>query len=235
VLLVDADPQANATSGLGHDRKTIAHGTYEALMGISNPDETILSGGLPGLFLLPSSVALTGAQIELVETQEREFKMRKMFSALTAQYDYIFIDCPPSLGLITLNALVASNSVLIPLQCEYFALEGLSQLIDTVNLVRHSLNQSLEIEGVVLTMADFRTRLTDEVIKEVKEFFKDKTYQTTIPRSIRLSEAPGFGKPIILYDRASTGAQKYEALAEEFLSRQAPPQMQEQAQNRGQG
>ncbi|MBU4304735.1 MAG: AAA family ATPase [Candidatus Omnitrophica bacterium] len=220
VLIVDADPQANATSGLGIDKKTVQRGAYEALMGIAALEEIVLSGPVQNLFVAPSSVSLTGAEIELVDTPQREFRMKAMFGATKEQYDFIFIDCPPSLGLLTLNVLVAADSVIIPLQCEYYALEGLSQLMDTISLVKKSLNPLLAIEGVVLTMADYRTRLTGEVIKEVQEYFKDKVFESIIPRNIRLSEAPGFGQPILLYDPFSIGALKYESLAKELIARQ---------------
>lgn len=220
VLLVDSDPQANASSGVGLDKQTARQGTYEVLMGLADVRQTITKGPLNALSVLPSNVALTGAEIELVELEKREFKMQQALSPIRDEYDFIFIDCPPSLGMLTLNALVAADSVIIPLQCEYYALEGLSQLMNTINLVQQSLNPRLEVEGVILTMADFRTRLTQEVIKEVQEFFQDKVYNTVIPRSIRLSEAPGFGKPIILYDKFSTGALKYKSLSEEFLAKQ---------------
>jgi chromosome partitioning protein len=220
-LLIDADPQANATSGLGFDKKAAQKGTYELLMGIAEPHEVIIKGPVDNLDIIQSSVSLTGAEIELVDLHAREFKLRDKLEQLKQDYEFIFIDCPPSLGLLTLNCLVAADSVIIPLQCEYYALEGLSQLMDTVTLVKQSLNNKLMLEGVILTMADFRTRLTGEVIKEVQDFFKDGVYKTIIPRSIKLSEAPGFGKPIMLYDKFSVGAQRYQSLALEFLAKQS--------------
>ncbi len=222
VLLIDADPQANATSGVGLDKKAQRPGVYELLMGPNSVEETIIAGPMDNLFVIPSNVALTGAEIELVGQTQREFRLRRALGAIREQYDFIFIDCPPSLGLLTLNALVAADSVIIPLQCEYYALEGLSQLMSTINLVNKSLNRKLSVEGVILTMADFRTRLTSEVIKEVREYFQDRVFETIVPRSIRLSEAPGFGKPIMLYDKFSIGALKYEKLAQELLNRQKP-------------
>ncbi|MFH1094094.1 MAG: AAA family ATPase [Candidatus Omnitrophota bacterium] len=222
VLLVDADAQANATSGVGLDKKAQRSGVYELLMGVSSAADTIVAGPMDNFFVIPSNVALTGAEIELVDLEQREFRLAQALSSIREQFDFIFIDCPPSLGLVTLNALVAADSVIIPLQCEYYALEGLSQLVSTINLVNKSLNPRLLIEGVILTMADFRTRLTSEVIKEVREYFKERVFTTIVPRTIRLSEAPGFGKPIILYDKFSIGALKYEKLAQELLSRQKP-------------
>jgi chromosome partitioning protein len=220
VLLIDSDPQANATSGVGLDKKAQRSGVYEMLMGLSAAQDSIIAGPVDNLSIIPSNVALTGAEIELVDQPQREFRLRQALQEIKNDFDFIFIDCPPSLGLLTLNALVAADSVIIPLQCEYYALEGLSQLMSTINLVTGSLNRNLNIEGVVLTMADFRTRLTDEVIKEVREYFKEKVYDTIVPRTIRLSEAPGFGKPIMLYDRFSVGALKYEKIASEFLNKQ---------------
>lgn len=219
-LLIDADPQANATSGMGLDKKSAQKGTYELLMGLASAEEVIVKGPVDNLKVIQSSVALTGAEIELVDMPAREYKLRDKLQSLKQEYDYIFIDCPPSLGLLTLNCLVAADSVMIPLQCEYYALEGLSQLMDTVGLVKQALNNKLQLEGVILTMADFRTKLTGEVIKEVQSFFKDKVYKTIIPRSIRLSEAPGFGQPIMLYDKLSVGSQRYKALAKEILAKQ---------------
>ncbi|MCK4993945.1 MAG: ParA family protein [Candidatus Omnitrophica bacterium] len=220
VLLIDADPQANATSGVGLDKKAERPGTYDVLMGLCSASEAVVAGPMDDLFVIPSHVALTGAEIELVDLPSREYRLTKALGAIRGQYDFIFIDCPPSLGLLTLNALVAADSVIIPLQCEYYALEGLSQLVSTINLVNNSLNPKLSIEGVILTMADFRTRLTGEVIKEVREYFKERVFQTIVPRSIRLSEAPGFGKPIMMYDKFSIGAIKYEKIAGEFLNNQ---------------
>ena len=186
-----------------------------------NPaSDTMVKGPMENLRIIPASVALTGAEIELVDQDRREYRLEQALEPIKEQFDFIFIDCPPSLGLLTLNALVAADSVIIPLQCEYYALEGLSQLMATLELVRNSLNPKLKVEGVILTMADFRTRLTGEVIKEVQEFFQGKVFQTIVPRTIRLSEAPGFGKPIMLYDKFSIGALKYEKLAGELLSRQ---------------
>jgi len=219
-LLIDADPQANATSGVGVNKREITRSIYDCIMGLAGPDELIRTTAVANLFIIPSHASLTGAEVELVAAPQREYRLREITRSLRERFDFIFIDCPPSLGLLTLNALVAADSVIIPLQCEYYALEGLTQLMDTVSRVKRALNIGLEIEGVVLTMADFRTKLTDEVIREVKEHFKNKVFTSIIPRSVRLSEAPGFGQPILLYDAQSIGAQKYALLAEEFLQRQ---------------
>ncbi len=220
ILLVDADPQANATSGLGINKKAVVRGTYELLMGMADFQEVVVAGPMKNLSIIPSSAALTGAEIELIGVERREYKMSVVLAPARGKFDYIFIDCPPSLGLLTLNSLVAADSVIIPLQCEYYALEGLSQLMDTLSLIKKSLNPNLEVEGVILTMADFRTKLTGEVIDEARGFFKEKVFEAIVPRSVRLSEAPGFGKPIMLYDRFSIGALKYAALAKEFIRRE---------------
>jgi len=197
ILLVDSDPQGNATSGVGVNKNEIEKSAYDVLLNRSTAKEAIISEVLPNLDILPCNINLTGAEIELVGVISRETRLRKALAVVKDEYDYILIDSPPSLALLTLNAFVASNSILIPIQCEFYALEGVSQLIKTIHLIRDSLNPELEVEGVLLTMADFRTNLTTEVIKEIKEFFKDKVYKTIIPRNIKLSEAPSFGKPII--------------------------------------
>lgn len=217
VLLVDIDPQANATSGLGIDKNSLKRSVYNVLLEETALAEIVVPTAVPNFSLAPSHLDLTGAEIELVGLIQREFRLKKALEAVRPEFDFIFIDCPPSLGLLTINALAASDSVIIPIQCEYFALEGLSQLARTMNLVKDNLNARLEIEGVLLTMADYRTNLTDEVINEARSYFARKVYQTVIPRNIRLSEAPGFGKPIVLYDRKSLGAQKYLELCQEIL------------------
>jgi chromosome partitioning protein len=217
VMLIDLDPQANATSGLGIDRRTLKKSTYNVLIEESPISDILLNTIIPGLFLAPSSLDLTGAEIELVGALGRENRLKRALEPEKANFDLIIIDAPPSLGLLTINSLCAADSVLIPVQCEYYALEGLTQLSNTVNLVKNNLNTSLTIEGVFLTMADFRTNLSREVIQEVKNYFKEKVYSTIIPRSIKLSEAPSFGKPIALYDKQSLGAQKYEELSREIL------------------
>lgn len=217
VLLIDIDPQGNATSGVGVNKNEIVQSVYDVLLNRCSPQEAILHNVYPRLDVIPCNINLTGAEIELVGVLSRETRLRKAIEALTASYDYVFIDSPPSLGLLTLNALVASDAVLIPIQCEFYALEGVSQLLNTINLIREGLNRSLHIQGVLLTMADFRTNLTTEVIKEIRNYFQDKVYETIIPRNVKLSEAPSFGKPIMKYDPASIGARRYTELAAEFL------------------
>jgi chromosome partitioning protein len=217
ILLIDIDPQANATSGVGIDKKSIKQTIYHVFINQIDLSEIIMQTSVDNLFIAPADTHLTGAQVELVSSFNREYKLKTGIKNVKEFYDFIVIDCPPSLGLITINALAAADSVLIPLQCEYYAMEGLTQLLHTIKLIQDNLNPSLEVEGVVLTMADYRTNLTNEVIDEAKEFFKEKIYDTVIPRSIRLSEAPGYGKPIILYDDKSHGAESYRRLSEEIL------------------
>lgn len=217
VLVVDLDPQANATSGLGVDKRAVHPSVYEGLLQRVPLAELVRPTEIPNLSLIPSHASLSGAEVELTQHAEREYQLQQALAPLRDQFDWIFLDCPPSLGYLTLNALVAADSVLIPLQCEYYALEGLTQLVEVLRQVQRGLNPKLEIQGVVLTMADQRTRLTSDVIREVREFFKEKVYQTVIPRSIRLSEAPSYGKPVALYAPASIGAERYTALAGELL------------------
>jgi len=217
VLLVDLDPQANATSGIGINKHNIQKSTYHVLLEELGIKEILQPTGINNLCLAPSNLDLTGAEVELVNLLGREYRLKKALQVEKDNFDFIFIDLPPSLGLITINGLCAADSVLIPVQCEYYALEGLTQLVHTVNLVKEHLNPSLDIEGVLLTMADFRTNLAKEVIQEVRNYFHEKVYHTIIPRNVRLTEAPGFGKPIALYDKESIGAQKYEELSQEFL------------------
>ena len=217
VLLVDLDPQANATSGLGINKHNIQKSTYHVLLDELELKEIVQATGINNLWLAPSNLDLTGAEVELVSVIGREYRLKKALQKEKDNFDFIFIDSPPSLGLLTINGLSAADSVLIPVQCEYYALEGLTQLISTVNLVKNNLNPELKIEGVLLTMADLRTNLAKEVVQEVRNYFQDKVYRTIIPRSIRLSEAPGFGKPVVLYDKESIGAQKYEELSQEVL------------------
>lgn len=214
VLLVDLDPQANATGGLGVDKRGLSRSIYHLLVEGAPWEEVVLSTKIPRLKLIPSQPALSGAEVEMVGLENRESRLRSILEPLRGLNDLILIDCPPSLGLLTVNALTAADSVLIPLQCEYYALEGLSQLLETVKMVQAGLNDRLGVEGVVLTMADFRTKLTGDVIHEVRNFFGSKVYDVIVPRSVRLSEAPSRGLPITLYDPSSSGAQAYRALAE---------------------
>lgn len=217
-LLIDMDPQGNATSGLGVDKSSITKSIYDVLLNDVLLVDIIQNIHLKNLFIAPSSVDLTGAEIELVGAVAREYKLKNALRNIQDDYDYIIIDTPPSLGLLTINSLTACNSLLIPLQCEYYALEGLTKLLNTIDLVKKNLNPQIEIEGVVLTMADFRTRLAHEVIGEIRSYFHDKVYKTIIPRNVKLSEAPGYGKPIALYDEGSLGAQKYKELTQEILN-----------------
>jgi len=216
-LLVDLDPQGNATSGVGVNKHDVQKSIYQVLLEELEIKDILQPTMIKNLELAPSNLDLTGAEVELVGAIGREYRLKRALQKEKEAFDYIIIDSPPSLGLLTINALCASDSVLIPVQCEYYALEGLSQLINTINLVKNNINTSLDIEGVLLTMADFRTNLTREVIQEVRNHFKEKVYETIIPRSVRLSEAPSFGKPISLYDNSSIGAQKYEELTRELL------------------
>lgn len=218
VLIIDIDPQANATSGIGTNRAAIQKSIYNVLINQTSINDIIIQTEIANMFLAPADLHLTGAQIELVSAFAREQRLKNSIQPIKDSYDFIIIDCPPSLGLLTINALTASDTTLIPLQCEYYAMEGLSQLLYTIKLIQENLNPSLEIEGVVLTMADYRTNLTNEVINEAREFFREKLYNTIIPRSVKLSEAPGFGKPILLYDKSSQGAVAYKQLSEEFIS-----------------
>lgn len=217
VLLVDLDPQANTTSGLGFETKKIKKSIYNVLIKGANVEDTIINTDLKFLDLLPSNQDLVGAEIELVSAMSREKVLSGILPKIRDKYKYIFIDCPPSLGLLTLNAMTASDSVLIPIQTEYYALEGLSQLLNTIRLVQKHLNKKLEIEGVLLTMFDNRLNLSRQVADDVKRFFDKKVYKTIVNRNVRISEAPSFGKPIILYDAVSTGSDNYMRLAEEFI------------------
>ena len=220
-LLVDIDPQSNATSGIGIDKTSVKTSIYDALLSSSHSvRDIIVNTQVKNLDLIPSRFDLSGAEIELVGISKREYVLKVAIGLVRDSYKYIFIDSPPSVGLLTVNALTAADSVIIPIQCEYYALEGLSQLLNTIELIKTNLNSTLEIEGAVLTMADFRTSLCHQVIKEARDFFQGKAYQTVIPRSVRLSEAPGFGKPIMLHDRTSSGGRAYEELAREFLEQQ---------------
>ncbi len=217
VLIIDSDPQGNSTSGLGIDKNTLEKSLYHILLNHSEINDVIQKTDFESLKVIPSNIDLIGAEVELIEEPDREKRLKQALDKVLKDHDYVIIDCPPSLGLLTLNALVAATSVLIPVQCEYYALEGLGQLTKTINLIKENLNPGLKVEGVLLTMADFRTNLTTEVITETRNFFHDRVFETIIPRSIRLSEAPGFGKSIFQYDKNSIGAQKYNALAKELL------------------
>ena len=218
-LLVDIDPQANATSGIGLDPFVDGKSTYEVLVGGLTAAEAIQSSQMPFLSVMPSHINLVGAEVELVDLEDREKRLKTALESVRDLYDFIFIDCPPSLGLVTLNALTAADAVLIPVQCEYYALEGLGQLLNTINMVKKQLNESLDIEGVLLTMYDSRLRLSNQVVEEVKKYFGEKVFRSVVTRNVRLSEAPSFGKPIILYDAVSTGSRNYMDLAQEILVR----------------
>lgn len=217
VLLVDIDPQGNTTSGMGINKADVRYCIYDVLINDVAIEEAVLPSSVENLSVLPATIQLAGAEIELVPTISREVRLRRAVQSMRSKYDYIVIDCPPSLGLLTVNALTAADSVLIPIQCEYYALEGLSQLLNTIRLVQKHLNTSLEVQGVVLTMLDARTNLGLQVIEDVKKFFRDKVYQTVIPRNVRLSEAPSHGQSIVEYDPKSRGAETYMDLAKEVV------------------
>jgi chromosome partitioning protein len=218
-LLVDCDPQSNSTSGLGFPRDPERLSTYDVLIGAADAEETILPTELEGLFVLPAHKNLIGANIELVSIEGREFLLRNALQPIRDRFDFVVMDCPPALDLLTLNALVAADSVLIPMQAEYFALEGISELMDTVERLRQSFNPGLEVEGVVLTMYDDRTNLAHQVTKELKKYFGEKLLKTVVPRNVRLAEAPSYGKPALLYDVHSKGAESYIRLAKELMDR----------------
>lgn len=219
VLLIDVDPQGNATSGVGINKREIEASSYELLTGEKSAEEIILKTAFENLHLLPSNIQLAGAEIQLVDVPDRVNVLKKAVIHMKGYYDYILIDCPPSLGLITLNALTACDTLFIPIQCEYYALEGLSQLMATVRQVKKMYNSTIEIEGVLLTMYDGRLNLTAQVLAEVKKFYGDKVYATSIPRNVRLSEAPSFGQPVYYYDKSSTGTKAYLDLADEVIRR----------------
>jgi len=217
-LLVDMDPQANSTSGVGFDKNKIDTSIYDVLIGEKTFAEVIQPTELNFLNVVPSSISLVGAEVELVGMLSRESRLKTTLAPIIDNYDYVIVDCPPSLGLLTINTLTAAGSIIIPIQCEYYALEGLSQLMNTVKLVQQHLNPGLKIEGVLLTMFDGRLNLSKQVSEEVRKFFEDKVYRTVISRNVRLSEAPSFGKPIILYDVLSTGAENYMSLTKEVMA-----------------
>lgn len=219
VLLVDADPQGNSTSGYGINKKQAAATSYELLIGQGKLENAVIKTEFKNIDLVPSSMDLAAAEVDLIEIEHREAQLKMALAAARERYDYIFIDCPPSLGLITINSLNASDTVLVPIQCEYFALEGLSQLMASVRQVKRLYNPTLEIEGIVLTMYDGRLNLTQQVVSEIKKYFADKLYKTVIPRAVRLSEAPSYGMPIQYYDKRSKGSEAYCDLAKEFLKK----------------
>lgn len=218
VLLIDTDPQGNATSGVGVE-KTVSFSVYDVLVDDVEIENTIQMTEMKNLDICPSNINLAGAEVGLVSQKSREYRLKEKVDKIREQYDYIIIDCPPSLGLVTLNAFTASDSVLIPVQCEYYALEGLGQLINTINIVKKKLNKALKIEGALLTMYDARTNLSNQVVKEVKNYFEDKVYKTVIPRNVKLSEAPSYGMPICMYDARSKGSRCYDKFTKEFIKK----------------
>ena len=220
VLLVDSDPQGNSTSGYGINKRKTEKTTYEVLTGEATAAEAVIHTAFRNVDVLPANMNLAGAEIEMIDAANRERILKNALLPVRGNYDYIFLDCPPSLGLITLNALTASDTFLVPIQCEYYALEGLSQLMSTVRQIKRKFNPLLELESVLLTMYDGRLNLTQQVVEEVKKFFPGKVYASVIPRNVRLSEAPGFGQPVLYYDSRSNGALSYQRLAEEFLKKQ---------------
>ncbi len=223
VLVIDLDPQGNATSGLGIDRGALDRSVYDAVVDSADLEDLVIETPVAGLRLIPSAIALAGAEVELASVEQRERRLARAVKSIAGQYDYIFVDCPPSLGLLTVNALTAADAVLIPIQCEYYALEGLTQLIATVNLVRDHLNPDLAVKGVVLTMFDPRTNLSAQVAAEVRAHLGDSVFATVVPRNVRLSEAPSYGLPVALYSPASKGADAYRALAAELRARDSRP------------
>lgn len=218
-LVIDVDPQSNTTSGLGIETQTVTNSVYEIMVGGVDAADAVRETELPFLDLIPSHINLVGAEIEMIDREKRERILQHAIKGFRDKYDFVIIDCPPSLGLLTINALTASDSVIIPVQCEYFALEGLGQLLNTIKIVRQHLNTELEIEGVLLTMFDTRTRLSDQVADEVRKYFEDRVFKTVVARNVRLAEAPSFGKPALLYDSTSRGAKNYLALAKEIIKR----------------
>ena len=219
VLLVDLDPQGNSTTGLGVDRTQLRTSLYQVFDGSRSIGDVLYQTDLPGLHLLPASKDLVGAEVELVGAERREYRLVEALASVLGQYDFILLDCPPSLGLLTLNALTAADSLLIPIQSEYYALEGLSAILETMNLVQQSLNPRLRLEGIVITMFDSRNRLSHQVLEEIRAHFPDKLFKTIVRRNVRLSESPSYGKPICLYDALSSGAQDYQDLAKELIDR----------------
>ena len=217
VLLVDIDPQGNATSGMGVEKRQLELSAYDILINDKKAKEVIMQSQFKNVDILPANMNLAGAELELVEIDKRETRLKIALSQVKDEYDFIFLDCPPSLGLITLNALCSSDTIMVPIQCEYYALEGLSQLMSTVRQVKRLYNPHIELEGVILTMFDGRLNLTQQVVEEVKRFFPNKVFKTVVPRNVRLSEAPSFGQPVMYYDRGSKGSTAYDDLAKEFI------------------
>ena len=222
VLLVDLDPQGNATSGLGIDKNAVEHTVYEMLLEAADFDETVVKTAYDGLYVLPSNIQLSGAEIDLIGVEDREYTLKKVLDAQKGRYDFVLIDCPPSLNMLTINAMTAADTVLVPIQCEYYALEGLSQLIHSVNLIQQKLNPQLELEGVVFTMYDSRNNLSKEVVENVHQNLNENIYKTIIPRNVRLAEAPSYGMPITEYAPESTGAEAYRLLALEMVAHEMP-------------
>ncbi len=217
VLLVDIDPQGNATTGVGVDKDSLENCIYDVIINGKSLQEIIVPSAVEGLSLAPATIELAGAEVELVSVEEREKVLKKALQGIKDEFGFVFIDCPPSLGLLTINALTAADSLIIPIQCEYYALEGLGQLLNTFNMVQQHLNENIVLEGVLLTMFDGRTNLAIQVVDEVKKYFRDKVYRSIVPRNVRLSEAPSHGKPVMVYDRRSRGAEVYRELAKEVL------------------
>lgn len=222
VLIVDADPQANSTSGLGFDPQSIESSIYECIIDSLNPQEAIIKTKIEGLEIIPSHIDLVGAEIEMLNMENREFIFKNSLNQIAENYDYVLIDCSPSLGLLTLNALTAANSVIIPVQCEYFALEGLGKLLNTVKMIQNGLNKELDIEGFLLTMYDSRLKLSNQVVEEVRKHFQKMVFETIIQRNVRITEAPSYGMPVLLYDAKSTGAINYLNLAKEVIEKNTP-------------
>ena len=219
VLLIDADPQGNSTSGYGINKRDVVFSSYDLLIGSQKADVTIRATTFKNVDIIPANMDLAGAEVELISIENRESQLKRALALVREQYDYIFIDCPPSLGLITINALTCADTLLVPIQCEYYAMEGLSQLMASVRQIKRLYNSGLELEGVLLTMYDARLNLTQQVVEEIKKFFAKKLYETKIPRAVRLSEAPSYGMPIQYYDRRCKGAKAYDELAKEFIRR----------------
>lgn len=218
VLLVDMDPQANATSGLGIDAKSLGRTVYNALINNDDAGSILLETGIKGLSLLPANSHLAGAEVELVDVDQRERRLRTVLRAVEESYDTILVDCPPALGFLTINAMASADGVLVPVQCEYYAMEGLGRLMESIDRIRQSVNPDLEIEGILLTMYDSRNSLARQVVDQIRSHFADKVYETVIPRNVTLAEAPSYGRPVLLYNAASAGAQSYISLAKEFLA-----------------